>query len=296
MFYFTLSDFYGGVPLLTKSVSIDEAKVKQNTKEEVIAQVLADLDDAITNLPNTDYSSTGHAVKGSALALKSRVLLYQQDWTGAAAAAAQVIQDGKFSLYNNFKNLFLAAGQNGNPEIMFSTRFLNPDNYSDQDIELEWWGLLNPRQELVDAFECTDGLPISSSPLYNPANWKLNRDPRMLLTVKLFADPAVKASGEVVPYAYNGPSTTGYEPSKLVDVEALPVDYSTKSEHDWILIRYAEVLLNYAEAQNEVGGPDASVYSAINLVRARPGINMPPIPAGLSQAENEGENLEREKG
>jgi len=283
LFYFTLSDFYGGVPLITKSITIEEAKSKQATKEEVVTQVLADLDDAIASLPNTDYSTAGHAVKGSALALKSRVLLHKEDWPGAAAAAKQVIEDGKFSLYNNFKNLFLTVGQNNNPEIIFSTRFLNPDNFSDQDIQLQWWGVLNPRQELVDAFECTDGLPITTSPLYNANNWKANRDPRMLMTVKLFEDPAVQASGKVVPYNYNAPSSTGYEPNKFIDVEQLPIDYSTKSEQDWILIRYAEVLLNYAEAQNEAVGPDASVYDAINEVRARPGVDMPAIPAGLNK-------------
>lgn len=284
LFYFTLSDEYGGVPLYTKTpATIAAAEVKQSTKEEVVAQVLADLDSAIANLPNTAYD--GHAVKGSALALKSRVLLFQQDWAGAAAAAQQVMTDGKFHLYDNYKNLFLAAGQDHNPEIMFSTRYLNPDNSSQQDIRIEWHGIWNPRQELVDAFECTDGLPITQSPLYDPANWKLNRDPRMLLTLKAFADPAVKASGEVVKYSYNGNSITGYEPTKGANVEALPVDYSTKSEQDWILIRYAEVLLNFAEATNEISGPTSAVYDAINQVRGRPGINMPPIPAGLTQDE-----------
>jgi hypothetical protein len=63
----------------------------------------------------------------------------------------------------------------------------------------------------------------------------------------------------------------------------MPVDNSTKSENDWILSRYAEVLLIFAEAKNEVNGPDISVYNAINAVRARPGIGMPPIPTGLSK-------------
>lgn len=285
LFYFTVSDFYGGVPLITKSVTIEEAKTKQATKDEIMAQVLSDLDDAIANLPNTDYSTAGHAVKGSALALKSRVLLFKQDWPGAAAAAKQVIDDGKFSLYNNFKTLFLASGQNNNPEVIFSTRFLNPDNFSDQDIQLQWWGVINPRQELVDAFECKDGLPISTSPLYDEDNWKANRDPRLLMTVKAFADPAVKASGQVVPYSYNAPSSTGYEPNKFIDVEHMPIDYATKSEQDWILIRYAEVLLNYAEAQNEASGPDQSVYDAINAIRDRPGVDMPPIPTGLTKEQ-----------
>jgi len=282
-FYYRLTEFYGGVPLYTAPVSLEEAKVEQSTKEQVFAQILSDLDVAIANLPNDAYS--GHAVKASALALKSRVLLHQESWSEAAAAAKEVIMDGKFSLYDDFKNLFLHYGQDGNPEILFSTKFLNPDNSSDQDIQIQWWGILNPRQELVDAYECIDGLPISSSPLYDPNDWKANRDPRMLLTLKAFEDPAILASGEVVEYEYNNPSSTGYEPAKFVDVEELPVDYSTRSEHDWVLLRYAEVLLNYAEAQNEAVGPDPSVYEAVNEVRARPGIDMPPLPSGLSQDE-----------
>ncbi len=281
MFYFKLTNFYGGVPLYTKTVTIDEAKVKQSTKQEVITQVLGDLNFAIANLPNTTYA--GHAVKGSALALKAQVLLFNQQWSEAAEAANQVIQDGKFSLYSNFRDLFLAVGQTGNPEIMFSTKYLNPDYSSQQDIELSWHAILNPRQEFVDAFECTDGLPITSSPLYNPANWKKNRDPRLALTVRPFGEPATNASGKLVYFQENNISGSGWEPLKGINIEALPVDYSTKSEQDWILMRYAEVLLMYAEAKNEVSGPDASVYNAINAIRQRPGINMPPIPSGLTK-------------
>ncbi|MDF9798799.1 hypothetical protein OKW21_004062 [Catalinimonas alkaloidigena] len=282
-FYFRLTEFYGGVPLYTAPITLEEAKVQQSTKEAVVTQILSDLDEAIAYLPSEIYN--GHAVKASALALKSRVLLHQGAWQEAAAVAREVMTDGRFMLYEDFKNLFLHYGQDNNPEILFSTRFLNPDNFNQQDIQLQWWGILNPRQELVDAYECTDGLPINASPLYDPDDWKANRDPRMLLTLKAFEDPAVLSSGEVVEYDYNNPSSTGYEPAKFVDVEELPVDYSTRSEHDWILIRYAEVLLNYAEAQNEAVGPDPSVYAAVNEVRARPGIDMPPLPSGLSQDE-----------
>ena len=169
---------------MQRSVTIDEAKVKQSTKEQIVTQVLADLDNAIASLPNTEYQTAGHAVKGSALALKSRVLLFQKDWAGAASAANQVMTDAKFSLYNNYKNLFLTVGQTGNPEIMFSTRYLNPDNSSQQDIRIEWHAIWNPRQELVNAFECTDGLPITSSPLYNPTNWKFQQGGRFVASTE----------------------------------------------------------------------------------------------------------------
>ena len=284
LFYFNLADVYGGVPIYTKPVTIEEAKVKQSTKAEVIAQVISDLDFAIANLPDIAYTN-GHPVKGAAQALKARVLLTMGQWADAATMANLVITGGKFSLFNNFRTLFLASGQNNNPEIMFSTRYLNPDAYSDLDIRWNWHGVVNPRRELIDAYECTDGLPITTSPLYSSTNWKLNRDPRLALTIKPFADKAINSSGKEVDFAYNGQSASGYNPVKYGFWDALPCDYSTKSEQDWILIRYAEVLLTYAEAKNEATGPDASVYKAINDIRARPGINMPPIPAGLTQAQ-----------
>ena len=285
-FYFTLTDVYGGVPIYTTSVTIEESKVAQSSQGQVLDQVIKDLDVAIAGLPNIDYSTSGHVVKGSALALKSRVLLFKKDWAGAAASAGLVMTEGKFGLYDGeWRNIFLHYGQDNNPEIIFSTKYLNPDNSSQQDIRILWHGIWNPRTELRDAFECTDGLPITESPLYDPDNWKLNRDPRLLETLRRFEDPAVKANGDVVEFAYNGISQTGLEPAKGGDVETLPIDYSTKSEQDWVLIRYAEVLLNFAEAANEDVGPTAEVYDAINAVRGRPGVDMPPIPLGLTKEQ-----------
>ncbi len=285
LFYFRLQDFYGGVPLLTSSIkSVEETDVAQSSREQVRAQIHADLDQAIQKLPDAPYA--GRAVKASALALKARMYLHEENWTQAASTAKQIMSDGKFKLSDDFKNLFLHYGQDDNPEILFSTRFLAPDNISEQDIQIQWWGIINPRQELADAFETTDGLSITDpNSIYDPNDIWANRDPRMRLTLKDFDEPAVKASGEVIGYDYNNPSSTGYEPDKFVDVEELPVDYSTLSHHDWILLRYAEVLLNYAEAQNEASGPDQSVYDAINTVRSRPGIDMPDLPTGLSQDE-----------
>lgn len=285
LFYFTLTEHYGGVIIYTTTPTIEESKIAKSPQADVISQVISDLDAAIANLPNTAYD--GHAVKGSALALKSRVLMFDSDnitpdWAGAAAAAGQVMTDGKFSLYTGeWRNMFLKYGQTGNSEIMFSTKYLNPDNSSQQDIRILWHGIWNPRQELRNAFECTDGLPITESPLYDPANWKLNRDPRLGQTMRNFADSAVKADGKKYPFAYNGISQTGLEPAKGGDVETLPIDYATKSEQDWVLIRYAEVLLNFAEATNEVSGPTTAVYDAVNAVRER--ATMPDLPAGLSK-------------
>jgi len=281
MFYFTLTDHYGGVPLYTNYVTVDEALIKQSTKEEVVAQVLSDLDFAIANLPDVAYSD-GHAVKGSAQALKARVLLYNERWSEAADAANQVISGGKYSLFDNYRTLFLTEGQANNPEIIFSTRYLAPDITHNLDIRFSWHGVLNPNQILVDAYECTDGLPITSSPLYDPSNWRLNRDPRCLMTIKAYEDKVINSAGVEMEFNYNNVGN-GFNPVKYCNWDVLPIDYSTISEQDWILIRYAEVLLTYAEAKNETSGPDASVYSAVNQIRARVGVEMPPLPEGLSK-------------
>ncbi len=282
LFYFTLTEFYGGVPVYTSLPLIEDAKINKSSKADVVAQILKDLDAAIAILPNIPYN--GHAVKGSALALKAKVLLHNEQWGPAAEAAKQVIDDGHFSLFHNYRSMFLATGQSGNPEIMFSAQYLNPDrSATGPDIQFAWHGTINPRVELVEAYECTDGLPITSSPLYNPANWKENRDPRLALTIKTFEENVINSSGQEVGFNYNAPSGTGYMPVKGLNWDALPIDYSTRSEQDWILLRYAELLLIYAEAKNEDSGPDQSIYDAINEIRARPGIGMPAIPTGLSK-------------
>jgi hypothetical protein len=193
---------------------------------------------------------------------------------------------GKFSIFNNYRTLFLATGQSNNPEIIFSTRFLNPDANTDLDIRWNWHGVVNPRQELVNEYEFTNGTPFSTSnPLYDANDWKKNRDPRMALTIKKFSEKVINSAGREVNPAYNGQSSSGYNPVKYGNWDAIPCDYSTKSEQDWVLLRYADVLLMYAEATNEATGPNQSVYDALNAIRARTGIIMPPLPAGLGKDE-----------
>jgi hypothetical protein len=77
-------------------------------------------------------------------------------------------------------------------------------------------------------------------------------------------------------------SASGFLNKKGIDSTRATV-IGTQSDQDWVYLRYAEVLLMYAEAQNEAVGPDASVYNAVNAVRTRVGVNMPPLPAGLTQ-------------
>jgi starch-binding outer membrane protein, SusD/RagB family len=211
--------------------------------------------------------------------------MHNQQWEEAADAAAAVIASGKFNLSSNYKNLFLAAGQDKNPEIMFSARYLNPDRYATEGADMKYGAAaaLNATMLFMDEFECTDGLPIATSPLYNPASIFANRDPRLALTIRHASEPITNPANGLVHNNSLSGLYTPYLVRKYVDPTHLPYSYATRSDQDFILMRYAELLLIYAESRNEASGPDQSVYDAVNAVRARPGVNMPALSSGLDQ-------------
>jgi hypothetical protein len=279
-YYFLLTQLYGDVVLSTRPLGKDSAsyRLPRTPRAVVIDSILSDLNFAAANLPNTVYG--GHVVRGTALGYIAKVYLTLQDWQDAAATAQTIMTEGKFSLYTGgYRGLFLKPGQNNNPEIMFSGRYQVPNAYSPADYLYTYSSSFQPLSYLVNDYECTDGLPISSSPLYNASSPYNNRDPRLLATV-LTPNVLYKGGIPFVPAAIG--ASAGFLNKKGVDSTRATV-IGTQSDQDWVYLRYAEVLLMYAEAQNELVGPDASVYSAVNAVRARPGVNMPPLPVGLSQ-------------
>jgi hypothetical protein len=151
--YSILVQDYGGVVIYKNfPATLESAKIAKSTKQEVYTFIEEDLDYAIANLPDDKYN--GHAVKGSALGLKGRVLLTQQKWADALTVLQQVINSNKFALSNNYAGLFRTAGQVTpavNTEIMFSTQYLattNPQRTSPgaagMDIELGWYSLMQP--------------------------------------------------------------------------------------------------------------------------------------------------------
>ena len=307
--YQNLIELYGGVPLVTKVLALNEAQVPRNTKDEVLTFVLAELEEASKDLPVTyGAADVGRATRGAALALKARAALFNGKWDIAATAAKAVMDLNNYALHSSFSDLFTYNGQNSK-EIIFSLQYLKtakkthsvPRNLLSRNGQ----GTSNkvPSQSLVDSYECTDGLTIDQSPLYNPAKPFLNRDPRLGFTVALpgsvyfnyqfethkdslkcwnyNTSPATRVDNQDALNAFA--TFTGYCWRKYVDLTD-KVDVAN-SEMNIIVVRYAEVLLTYAEAKIESGTVDASVYAAINSVRQRPGVNMPAIPSGLSQAE-----------
>lgn len=161
------------------------------------------------------------------------------------------------------------------------------------------WGNYNPTQELVDEFEMANGKRITDPTSgYDPQNPYVGRDRRFYKWIVYDGAPykmdwmprtdtiytridKVRPSLNEIDFASTDVSNTAYYSKKKLNPLNRPA--AGLSGANYIYFRYTEVLLGYAEAQNEAVGPDASVYSAINSVRARS--NQPALPAGLSQAE-----------
>ncbi|WP_215222730.1 RagB/SusD family nutrient uptake outer membrane protein [Echinicola shivajiensis] len=306
--YHYLVELFGDVPLVTKTQTLDESIIPRSSKRDVVDFILNELSEAAEVLPS-EYPADqyhGRATKGAALAIKARTALYDERWGIAAEAAEEVISLG-YSLNDDFAELFTYSGQTSN-EIIFSLQYLKgiithaTPNYLTSRLA---GGVSNevPPQSMVDTYECLDGLSIDKSPLYDPENPFDNRDPRLGMTLVvpgsvLFGYQFETNDDSVKVWNYNtSPPTrvknldathayatyTGYLYRKYTDIKDMLDD--TNSELNISLIRFAEVLLIYAEAKIEEGELDESVYSAINQVRGRSSVSMPPILPGKTQAE-----------
>lgn len=316
--YFDLIRNYGGVPLITRTYALgdDYNAVQRATLAESINFVVSEADKAAALLP-LSYSGAdlGRATKGAALALKARMLLYAASplyaaasdparWTAAAVAARAVIDLGIYQLYPNYQQLFLTAN---NSEIIFNRietqqgdGFLNLERWNGPNGYGGWGGNV-PTQNLVDAYDMDNGLPIQDAASgYDPQKPYANRDPRLYATV-LFNGASYRGRAIEIfqpggldspdgPEAFNT-TPTGYYLRKFM-TESRDFGDANGSQAPWVYFRLGEMLLNYAEAQNEATGPDGSVYAAVNQLRAR--ASMPALPAGLTQAEMR-ERIRRER-
>ncbi|MET0637437.1 MAG: RagB/SusD family nutrient uptake outer membrane protein [Chitinophagaceae bacterium] len=314
--YAELIKCFGGVPLIITTGTPSESIIARNTYEECVTQIVADCDAAAADLPPVmPTADLGRATKVAALALKARILLYFASplntpnaadattrFTAAAAAGREVMAfgpapgSGQYGLYADYYRLFM--DKLGNNEVIFARKFQNPSINPSDGARNKWyfsanandgaWGGFAPTQNLVDAYEMKNGLPISEPGSgYDDQSPYTNRDNRLDKTV--IHNGTLYKQGKVIETFRGGnanlptngdSSKTGYGLLKLVDTSKYGANGN--ADNDWIFIRYAEVLLNYAEAQNEAVGPDASVYTALNQVRTRAG--QPAMTPGLSQA------------
>jgi len=305
-FYMYLVNLYGDVPFVTDMISLDDARRATRTPRAAIAETLyADLDFAASVLPLvwSGDGKNGRITQGAANALKARIALYEGDYRIAADAAEKVIQSNVYTLSDNFSELFTLVGKGSNESILHVPYLRGiKSNGIPRYLGLrttQGWSIVVPTQNIVDFFQCTDGKHIDESPRYDPKNPYENRDPRLtqsILTPGQWFDgllfenhpdstttlqdqngKLVRVNNQEVTHAYA--SFTGYVWKKYLDPIELPA-FSTQSEVDFIYIRYAEVLLTYAEAKIELNEIDASVFDAINQVRGRKSVEMPAVSAG----------------
>lgn len=311
LFHFELLKRYGAITLATRVFEREEdLNLPRNTYNECVQQISIDCDSAIERLPEwvQSWSTTnrGRATQASAMALKSRLLLYAASplnsaddpakWQLAANAAKALIDRNKHSLITPYNNIFLFGTAPYNNEVIFATSAKNRNDIELNNAPVSYDGALgrtNPTQELIDAFEMTNGKPISDPTSgYNESNPYANRDPRLALTInyntRTFKSKAVETfvDGKDGLNSNINATKTGYYMRKFMN-EAVTwnVQSVTNSRRPWVVFRYAEILLNYAEALNEVQGPVADVYKYVNMVRQRTGVALPALPAGLTKDE-----------
>lgn len=275
-FYSNLVSYFGGVPLILEAPDFSTHRdLPRNSRSEVISQVLDDLDNASSILPLA-YDAPGRATKGAALALKSRVLLYEGQWSDAAQAANEVMELQQYDLFPDYRGLFYLENEN-NEEVIFDVQYKTPEYTHGLDVIIELQINVAPTKDMVDSYLMSDGMPIDESPLFDPQSPYENRDPRLHQTVVI---PGYMYRGGVV--SDSKYFSTGYGYKKYTTYkDDLAQPSLLQSEINIILLRYGDVLLMYAEAQNEASGPDESVYEAMNNLRSR--VNMPDIPLGLSK-------------
>ncbi|MBL4561817.1 MAG: RagB/SusD family nutrient uptake outer membrane protein [Labilibaculum sp.] len=321
-FYFDLVYLFGDVPFLTSSISPDDVSpavdeegnftaaelAKRIDKNSVLDALITDLDKITLNLPLV-ADEKGRVTRGTALFLKAKILLFQEKWEASAQASKSLMDLGVYSLHNTYADLFNYEGIGNNEVILdvqvkqdvdegeFYTKNFGPNSVGG-------WSSSCPLQSLVDSYECTDGLTINDSPLYDPNNPYDNRDPRLKYTILypghdwrggvFNSIPGATYPGEnIIPGDVLGDGTggewnktaTGYNWLKYMSNKDVDDSNFWDGGVHLMLMRYSEALLMYAEAKIEAGSIDQTVYNAINQIRQRSDVNMPSIPMGLSQDE-----------
>lgn len=293
MYSYLLSHFKN-VVYTDKPLSIEEAmQIGQMDPDELLTKIYEDFDFAIANMRESFSSNElKRATKGAAMAMKARIALYMGDYATAKTAAKACMDLGLYKLHTDFANLFLSRTKQSQESIFAFPRSIalgvavgGRQSYVSRNAG--GWAQLDPSWDLLFSFLCKDGLPIDESPLFDPKDPFLNRDPRCTATIVPFGSEhldyvynphplALKtkkvSTGQEVNNNDNRAVATYASFNGLVWKKGVDSDWllnSWRIEPDNIIVRYADVLLMYAEAKIEMNEIDTSVLDAINEVRAR---------------------------
>lgn len=305
--YWMIYRDYGGVPIINSVLNIDDKELyaPRATRKETVDFILKDLEEAATDLSEqSDLPSgdIGRITKGAANSLKARVALFEGTWGKfrgdanantyldvAIDAARTVMNSSQYSLFTDkgsqsYRYLFIDEGDNASEAILdyrYETK-VNVGGYGYSASVSE--GHLLPTKKLADMYLSADGLPITQSPLFQGYDQTgsefQDRDPRMSMTivipgtgVKQFWYPKPVESWPFYPQRN---ANTGYITYKFLSEDPVsneaPASFGFDNDHH--IIRYAEVLLIYAEATFEKNGSisDEELNKSINLIRQRAGM------------------------
>ncbi len=320
-YYFELVKRYQNIPLVTKVLTQEEANEAMPSDADTILKFIVSECTALTSLLPADYtkmpggdSNLQRITKGMALALKSRATLYMasplysaddaQKWKDAAQAAYDLISQAGTLGYqlDAYSNLF-GATNNQSKEVIMCRPIGASTAFESLNFPMGVTGGSTstcPTENLVGAYEMKDG---SSFDWNNPemaASPYADRDPRLAMTVVYNGMEWPKTTPvEIFEGGKNGQpiksaTSTGYYLRKYVNnsITFETGETTTSQQHNWILFRYAEILLNYAEAMvNAYGDPEykgtysLSARDAVNEVRARSDVKMPELSAGMGKDE-----------
>ncbi len=301
---------FGNVQWVDRELNIDDEDIlygQRDDRQTVMANVLEDLNFACANIPDDwgDGNAPGRLDRWCALLVKARVCLWEGTFrkyhgvgsdadmwlTEAANAAEEIIDNGPYALYTDdpdgrsYNAIHRMTDLSGNPEIMYWRRYqLGIYTNHTQSYHRGYNG--GATKSMVEDYLCTDGLPITESTLYQGdevyENIFVDRDPRLRQTILHPEDQAIYRYGnhdfDAYPYPRvqgisGGQKTyTGYHIIKVYENVAATNTYNTSSTPA-IILRYAEVLLSFAEAKAELGTlTQGDLDKSINLLRDRVGM------------------------
>lgn len=255
--YFRLVRAFGDVPLrLHTPKSPADYNIPRTAKAAVYAQIQTDLKNAAAVLPTTyDAADVGHVTKGAALALNAKVDLYLKDWSDVVTLTNQVSALGIYSLFPNYEKLFRTQNKNSSESIFELQMMLIPNNPAASNSQYSQvqmprvtepaggWGFNDPSPSLIAEFE--------------PG------DPRLAGTVIYTGQKTPE--GDMIDASAPDPY---YNMKSYVPFDEYVSGYNQGCQQDFMVLRYAEVLLMNAEANNELGNSTAALAS-LELVRAR---------------------------
>ena len=307
--YFNAVRYHGGVPIIKKpQLLTDDLMVSRNSTKECFDFIIQDLDSAYIYLPDhytgNDY---GRIDKAVVLAFKGRVMLYKaspqfnpsnpfgntywQEAYTATKAAKDQLESWGYGLVSKYDDIFLTEKHK---EAVWAVVYTNPGktNFRERGTRplvesVDATGYDQPIWELVQSYPMVDGMqPGNSSKYsYNVQNYWLNRDPRLSSTIiynaspcplagianrRVYTDVTISYKDDRMAPTNIAFCRTGFFCRKGLDLTLTKAQVGLNAI-DWLEIRYAEVLMNYAEASNETGHSDEALL-VLKQIRSRAGI------------------------